>query len=181
MNFGSLARRYARALFQIAQEENSVEVLGDELEALRLFFEKNREAFETLANKQYDLPGRKSAVEKLSGPLKLSPLLKNCLLFLLDKNRFGAFSDIVREYGFLRDALLGWTRAELTTSVPLTSEILKRATKFLSEKTKKKIFLKEKVDGDMLGGVLLRIGGTLYDGSLRTELRHLREKLMREI
>ena len=181
MNYGSLARRYARALLQIAQEENKVEKIGDELESLDLFFKKSPEIFEAFINRQYALAERKKAAEQFLNSNSFSPVVKNFFLLLLDKNRIEALPDIIREFGFLRDTLLGWARAEVTTATSLTADIVQRTTKFLSEQTKKKVFLKEKIDTEMLGGLLLKTGGTLYDGSLRTEMQRLRKQLLKEI
>jgi len=179
MNFGSLARRYARALLKIAEEEGSVEKFGQEVEIIGKFFAENQDAFEALSSSQHSLKERKRAAEKLTERLKTPTVIKNFLLVALEKNRFIALPDIVREFCYLRDQHLGWTRAEVTSAAPLSQEILKRANSLLENKTAKKVFLTEKVNPNMLGGILLKEGGTLYDGSLRSELRRLREKLIR--
>ncbi|MBI1909697.1 MAG: ATP synthase F1 subunit delta [Deltaproteobacteria bacterium] len=178
MNPGSLARRYGRAFFLVVEEAGKIDLLGGEIEKAALFFQKNHEVIKTLADNFYPLSERKQLFSQFADHLSLSIETRNFLNLLLDKNRISFFPEIAFEFGRLLDEVRGIVRIEVASAAPLSRDFLKRAGQFLSQKTGKKPVIVEKINPDLVGGVVLREGGVLYDGSVRSEIRKLKEQLI---
>ncbi|MDO8461293.1 MAG: ATP synthase F1 subunit delta [Deltaproteobacteria bacterium] len=178
MENGSLARRYARALTLLVKEEGTLESSVQEIQKLASIFHSHQELLKTLGESAYPLAERQALLGEIADRLALSVPVRHFMFLLLDKNRIFAFHEIEREIERLQDEILGIVRVEVTSPSPLSKDFLKRAEQFVAQKTKKKPIFQEKIDPSLIGGVVLRQGGILYDGSVRTEIRKLKDELM---
>ena len=104
-----------------------------------------------------------------------SDLMKNFLNLLLDKSRIEAIEAIAEHYSGLKDAVSGVARAEIITAMPLKNEVLGGIEKSLEGLTSKKIKAEIREDKDLIGGIVVRIGDLVLDGSLRAQLEGLKE------
>jgi len=173
----SIARRYARALILIAQEENQLERLGAELLKLEEFFKNNLSLFRQLLSPQLS-PSQRGEVLKLSGEkLGLSPTLVNFLLLLNQKHRLDLFFRIVREYQILSDQLSGIARAQIFSARPLSEALKEKLLSLLEQKLNKKIEAEYFQKPDLIAGVKVKVGSLVIDGSIRAQLSMIEEKL----
>lgn len=183
MMSGSLPRRYARALFEIAKEEKSVEDFGRELQDLvgtLTSGDKGEEtALETLSNDHLSHEERIAAATQIGEALKLNVFLKNFLSLLVQKERVQLLAEIAQEYQQLQDELLGIVRVTVTTPQAPTPDLLGNVEKVLSQKLSKKIVARGVEDASLLGGMVLEVGHTVYDGSVRRELEKVQESILR--
>lgn len=175
---GSLPRRYARALIEIAREENQVERIGRELEGLAVLFKKSPDLLETLANDSFDTEERLAAVREIADRFDFYPMLKNFLLLLVKKNRIALFPEIEREYRRFQDEILGIVRVKVTGPKSPEKPLLNQIEKVLSQKLKKKAMSEGAAQPEILGGLVLEIDHTVYDGSIRRELERMKEKML---
>jgi len=174
----SISRRYARALLDVSEASSRSDVVAQQLTAFAQVFDQNRELANLVNNPAYSRAQRARVVEALmeqSGPL--DPMLVNTLRLLTDRNRLGYLVDIARLYRDLADAKAGRVRGQVTSAVPLAPDVLERLSQNLRGLTNRDVVLEARVDREVLGGAAAQVGGTLYDGTLRTQLEDMRRQL----
>ena len=173
---GSLARRYAKALLGIAVEDKSVEKIDQELAEFATLVEGNAELRGYLEDPTILPMDKRDALKSIAEKMGLSETVKNFLALLGEKARIQAFADIRREFRLLADAHAGKAIARVTSATPLTPETEKALVEKLSKISGRSVSLTSKVDPELLGGIVAEIGGVVYDGSLKTQLRTLKER-----
>ncbi len=175
---GSIARRYARALLDLGREASAVDRFGDDLQRFAQSAERAG-LLAALANPVCTLAERRAVLDAVlsGGAAGLDGTVVNFLRLLLDKNRFGALADIARAYGELADAEAGRVRAVVTSATALGAEELERVRQALSDASGRTVVLDAVVDPTLLGGMTARVGGRVYDASLRTRLERLQLSL----
>lgn len=177
---GSLSKRYARALMEIAREEDSLNVFGDTLEALLAAFRGAPDGLHVLADSLLSPSQRLAAITEIAEKMGVSPLLKHFLMLLVQKERIGLLPEIVREFGRSRDEILGIVRVNVFTPKESDNLLLSQIEKILSNRLKKKVVARGGVRPDMIGGLILEIDHMIYDGSIQRDLERVRERLLRE-
>ena len=108
-----------------------------------------------------------------------SSLLQSFLAFLIDRRRLVQFEAIRAEYGRLADERAGLTRAVVRSAEALSSEQLDALRRALSTRVGRDVELAVEVEPELLGGVVAQVGDLVFDGSVRTQLRQLHERLAR--
>lgn len=168
------ARRYARAVFEIALEKQRLDEWQSELEKLaKLAQDKSVVSFFESPDIRFeDKAGLLS--ERLSDT---EPLVLNLIYLLIARVRFGMLADIIDEYQHLLDDYNNIERAEATTAVTLDEEDKKRLGERLGDIIGKKVMLEHEVEPDLIGGVVVRMAGKLLDGSTRGKLEALKREL----
>lgn len=177
MIMGSVARRYAKALFSLAVEMGRVEPWSESLQSLNEAVEGSPDLLEVLSNPVYSREQRRAIVEKLAAALRLESEPANLLFLLGDRNRLGYLGAIVDTFRTLADGHLGRVRAKVTSAVPLDASAAQAIADRLSQATKATVLLDRDVDPALLGGVVAQVGSLVYDGSVRTQLEDLRRQL----
>jgi F-type H+-transporting ATPase subunit delta len=174
----SIARRYARALLDVATESGRSDAVAEQLTAIAGSLAQNRELEDVLFNPAYSREQRSRVLEALMGALgKVEPVLANTLRLLGERNRLGYLPDISRLFRDMADAQAGRLRGHVTSAVPLSADALKLLSEQLKTLTQRNVVLESRVDPKVLGGVAAQVGSTLYDGTLRTQLEQMRRQL----
>jgi F-type H+-transporting ATPase subunit delta len=174
---GSIARRYAKALFSLAVEKRCVEAWSESLQALSKAVEASPELRDVLQNPAYVREQRRAVVQQLAQSAQLAEEPANLLFLLGDRNRLAVLRDVVGAFRELADLELGRLRAKVTSAVPLDDAEVRAIAEKLSSTTKKQVLVERVVDPAILGGVVTQVGSLVYDGSLRTQLADLRKSL----
>jgi len=107
----------------------------------------------------------------------INPLALNLVYLLMAKGRFSMVGDVADGYQRLLDSYRGIEQAEVTTAIPLDDKDKQRLGERLGAVVGKKVVLKPKVDSNVVGGIVARIGGKLLDGSTRSKLAALKNKM----
>ena len=168
------AKRYALAAFEIARDSGQIEGWARDLQTAR-------EALQDETLRAYlELP--KVTVERKTEGLRnalggVNPLVVNLLALLTSRRSLGLLPRIVDGYQRLMDAHLNRERAEVATAVPLEREQGERLTQQLSQLLGKEVILTSRVDPEVLGGLVARVGDKIIDGSARGRLLALRKSL----
>lgn len=173
----SIARRYARALLDLSAESGRTDAVAEQLGALVRAVEGNPELGDVLVNPAFTREQRQRVVEALVAAVQADPVLANGLRLLVDRNRLVYLPDIARAFHDMADARAGRVRGRVTSAVALSQDALTRLSAALQGATQRQVVLEAKVDPAVLGGVAAQVGGTLYDGTLRTQLEQMRRVL----
>jgi F-type H+-transporting ATPase subunit delta len=174
---GSIARRYAKALFMLAVEQGRVEAWSESLQALARAVAVAPDLQDVLQNPAYDREQRRAVVTKLAEALKLDAEPSSLLFLLGDRNRLAALGAVVQAFRELADLELGRVRAKVTSAVTLDDVAVQAIADKLSAATKKQVLVERVVDPAILGGVVAQVGSLVYDGSIRAQLEDLRQTL----
>ena len=173
----AIARRYAKALFSLADEQGQVEQWSSGLDALGRALQSSPELRETLASPLFDKDQRRNVVAALARQLTLAETPTNFLLLLADRDRLAYLPAVIQTFRDLADARLGRSRAKVTSAVPLSAEETRRIAEQLARSQKGEVIVESSVDPALLGGVVAQVGSLVYDGSVRSQLEELRRAM----
>jgi len=168
------ARRYAQAVFELALERGELDRWQSEL-ALVVSVAGNADIVAALDNPR--IPFEKKT-RLLTEQLKdLNPLVLNLLKLLIMRGSIGITGEIDAEFRRLLNRHRGIEEAEVTNAVPLDAKDEEQLAQKLGAIVDKKVIIKSKVDSELIGGMVVRIGGKLLDGSTRSRLAALKREL----
>jgi F-type H+-transporting ATPase subunit delta len=177
MIVGSIARRYAKALFELAVEQGKVDAWATSLLSLERAIDASEELRDVLENPIYTRDQRRAIVAKLVAALRLEEAPANLLFLLGDRARLAQLSGVVEAFRALADAKLGRLRARVTSAVPLDAATAQSIADRLARATAAQVILDRAVDPELIGGVVAQVGRLTYDGSIRSQLEDLRKSL----
>ncbi len=172
-----IARRYAKALMNIGQEDGKYDTYWEELDAFTSLFQQEEQLSAVLSNPTFNVAQRQAIIKELGKRLRLSPIIINFLHLLVDKNRMRYLPDITALYRELVDEAAGRARVTLVTAQDLSKKKLEELTHGLQGLVGKQVIMEVETDPSLIGGVVARIKGMVYDGSIKTQLARLRETL----
>ena len=163
-----VGRRYSKAIFEIAEEKNQVKEIYEMLNSAMVLYRTDKEFKNFILNPLIDNEQKKSVLNEIFGKDNSENL--NILLYILDKGRINCIKYIVAEYlkiYYRKNRILD---VKATFTKELTDEQKKKLIDKLSQKTGKEINLEIKIDKNILGGGIIKIGDKIIDGSIRREL-----------
>ena len=173
----NISKRYARAFFDIAREQNKIEEYYQELSQFDSVISQNKSLKEFLANPIFEQASKKGVVEALIGKMGLTGMTASFLRVLVDKKRIDILNDIVVCYRQLMDEALKKVRVNVKTAFPLSEEMKSFISSNLEKAMGRKVNMTVEEDASLLGGVVIRVGDTLYDGSIKNQLNNMRNLL----
>jgi F-type H+-transporting ATPase subunit delta len=179
MRSSAAARRYARALFSIARDEGAVESVRGELEAMGRQLEDAPELRRALFRPLHPVKERRAVLSSLSERSGSSPNVRNFLFYLIDQRRLVDFDAIRGEYARLAEEAAGRIKASVIAASELPSDQRERLRAALARRTGREVELEVEVDPGLIGGAIAKVGGVVFDGSLRRQLSQLRDTLTR--
>lgn len=180
MTLSAVATRYANALADVVTGPGSALRPEDAAPELRAFADalasslELREAFATPA---VPVNRKRAVATRIAEVLKLSRIMRNFLLVLVDHGRMDALPEIVHSFEEILDQRLGFARAQVSTPRALDEAQHAALNAELDRLTGKRIRMKFSIDESLVGGVVARIGSTVYDGSVRGQLKSLKRRL----
>lgn len=173
----SLQGRYASALYDLAREQDAVSTVEGDLEKLSAAIRESADLAALIRNPQVSREAAGEVVEGIAGLLGLAPLTKNFLGVLAGNRRLSALPDVVRAFSAIAAAARGEVTAEVTTAHPLDAAQLADLSAKLKAREGRDVKLKASVDPEILGGLVVRIGSTMIDSSIRTRLNSLAQAM----
>jgi len=176
------ANRYARALLDVSIKEKQDPQPIERQLAEFADLVKQHPAFEkVLLNPAIPAPRKRAAVAAVIGRAKLAPALGKLLVLLAERDRLILLPDLVAAY---RERLLDYqkvVRAEVTTAAPLAADRAQAIGRSLGQLTGRTVTVATRVDPQIIGGVVARIGSTVYDGSIATQLQKIKQKMVESV
>ncbi len=174
-----ISRRYAKALLSLGIEDGNYETYGRDLQEFTGFCSENEEFFQVISSRIFSVEDRKKVLENVLRKGELSNVINNFLRLLLDRNRISAMSGINEYYARLTDEISNITRAQVTTARPLDKDALDKLRAALGHITSKEVKMEISEDEDLIGGLMVKLGDLVLDGSVRAQLEGLKESIRR--
>lgn len=179
MSYDSIARRWARAIFEIGKEAGTISRVTADVSDFAAAYTGHAELASVLDNPLVPEGAREAVIVDIADRMSLSDVAKSTLRLLSRKRRLAALPDIARQLSRLADEDQNVVRAEVTSAGPLADDYLQRLRAELEKGTGKKVVVSHKQDPALLGGVVTKIGDRVIDGSVRARLAGFRESLLR--
>ena len=171
------ALRYARAVLDVALAEADPAVVEQELAAAAELFKGHAGLWKVMTNPAVPAPKKRAIVNSLLPQLGVTPVVQKTLQMLASRDRIALLPEIVDAYssGLMDHQKV--VRASVTSAVPLPGDRAKALERELVGITGRKVVMSAAVDPAMIGGLVTRIGSTVWDGSVKRQLEKIREKL----
>jgi F-type H+-transporting ATPase subunit delta len=173
------ARRYAKALYELAHEAGATEAVGAELEQVAAVCAGEARARDVLTRPWIKPADRRGVAVAIAQKLGARKVVQDFAGLVAERGRADHLPEIVAAYRTLVDAELGRARAQVRSAVALTDAEKRDLAGRLGRALGRRIILEEQVDPALLGGFVAQVGSVILDGSLDGQLAHLRQRLAR--
>jgi F-type H+-transporting ATPase subunit delta len=175
-----IAERYATALFELAKESNALKSLEGDIDALDAALARSADMQTLIASPLYSRADQSSAIAAIAAKMGLSALVANTLALMAEKRRLFVLPQLI---AILREKIStekGEVTAEVTAAVKLTAAQAKELAATLKARVGKTVILKTTVDESLIGGLVVKLGSTMIDTSVKAKLAAL-QNAMKEV
>ena len=177
MSVQTVARRYASAMADVSIEQGEANEVKQELQDWSELLRANGNLLEVFRNPTIALDKKRAVLNKLIERARPRPTTANFLKVLLQNQRLTELPQINQKLAEILDQRAGMIAATVTTARPVAESSRQSLIERLSALTKMKVRVDFEEDPDLIGGLVTRIGSTVYDGSVRTQLQQFRDKM----
>jgi len=174
---GALASRYAAALVDVALEQHDADRVRRDLNSFAQAASSSSDLRTLLESPAVSQELKHQVIGELATRMELAAAVRNFLYLLIDHRRTEMLAEIEGAFQTELNQRLGIAEAEVTSAREMSLEERKRVTAALERRTGKKIEARFRRDPSLVGGTVVRLGSTIYDGSVREQLMQLREQL----
>lgn len=174
----ALGRRYAKALYDLAIAENSVDRVQRELLSIADAWDASPELRNVFENPAFAQDAKKKVLVSIAERIGASRLVISTVSLLADRRRLRYVRDIADAFVDIVERTSGRVRAEVITASALPDAYYVQLAKVLSDATGRQVTVSKKVDPSIIGGVVTRVGDTVYDGSIKNRLSDLKSELL---
>ena len=178
MSVQQVARRYATALADVVLQHGEAREVYDELIAWEEMLQANANLREVFANPTIPLDKKQAVLNRLIETAKPRPTTINFLKVLLQNQRLTDLNEINRRFALILDERAGMVAATVTMAREVTPDAQHRLQEKLVALTGKNVRIDFATDPEIIGGLVTRIGSTVYDGSVRSQLQQIKEKMI---
>ncbi len=171
-----LAKRYAKALFAVGKEDNTVDAFSDSLHGLAELV-RDADILDALTNPVYPLDVRVKVMKSLAGAVKANTVMLRFLDLLVEKRRTAALADIAEVFQGMVDEDQNRCRGTVVTATEITADLGDKVKATLEKITGKQVELSRVVDPAIIGGMIAQVGDLVLDGSIKTQLQGLKDSI----
>jgi F-type H+-transporting ATPase subunit delta len=175
---GAAARRYAKALLELARRDGMIEDIGRQLRQYQTLVQANAHLQRVLENPSVDIQVKTNIVTTILERTQPTPLLRNFVLLLVDKDRLRQLDAICLHYEHMANEELQRVVAQVTTALEMDVQQRQVITQKIAAATHKEVRLETQVDPSILGGLVVRVNNVILDGSVRGQLARMRKELI---
>ena len=177
---GAVASRYAAALADVALEQKIADRVKSDLAAFAEAFSSSPDLRNFLESPAVARDAKQKVIENLGARMDLAPAVRNFVHLLVDHRRMEMLREIQQAFLGELNNRLGIAEAEVTSARELSAAERQQLTAAIERRTGKKIEARFREDRSLVGGAVVRVGSTVYDGSVREQLTRLRQQLEAE-
>jgi F-type H+-transporting ATPase subunit delta len=170
-----IAQVYARSLFEVAEEHDRIDVVRDQLGQFTDALAQSREFELFFFSPYFSTEEKKDGLDRAVDGAE--DIVRNFLAVLIENHRMPALMRVRREYDRLWREANRLLPVQITSAVPLDESVHARIGEEIGRQTGRKVELSANVDPDVLGGIVLRVGNSILDASIRTRLERLRKQV----
>ena len=172
-----MARRYATALADVVMARGEARQVQEELSVWEEMINSNAQLLEVFRNPTVPYEQKRKVLTTLIKRTRVRQTTANFLQVLLQNQRLAELGEVNRRFAQVLDERAGVVSAEVTTARPIASSSQETLRAKLAQLTGQQVRLDFKTDEDLIGGMVTRIGSTIYDGSVRSQLQQVKERL----
>ncbi|MCP3892269.1 MAG: F0F1 ATP synthase subunit delta [Desulfobulbaceae bacterium] len=172
-----LAKRYAKAIFTVGQEQDKHEAYNEVLQGIALLYKDTPEVSDALTNPLYPMDVKEKVMIGMVKSMEVDSVMGNFLNLLVQKKRAEILPEIAEYYKTMLDELKNISHGNVISAVELSDELKKNVQIVLEKLTGKKVELTTSVDPSILGGVIAKVGDLVLDGSIKTQLAGLKDSI----
>lgn len=176
-----IAERYAQALSEAVPSDADLTRIKDDVDAMSSLIADSGDLSRALGNPTVSPDAKLNIVKALAASRQAQPTTVRFLVTLAEHGRLPILGEVAAAVRRVVDARLGVVEVEVRSAVALDAGLRERLEAALARMTAKRVRLVEIVDAEILGGLVVKIGGTIYDGSVKTQLEGLRQRLAGEL
>ena len=175
-----MARRYAAALADVVIAQGEAREVQDEITTWAQMMEANSSLLEVFRNPTIPYEQKHKVLSTVIARTRVRPTTANFLQVLLQNHRLAELNEINKKFAQVLDERSGVVSAQVTTARTVPESTRETLREQLGSMTGKKVRLQFAVDEELIGGIVTRIGSTVYDGSVRTQLQQIKQKMSGE-
>jgi F-type H+-transporting ATPase subunit delta len=177
----AIAFKYAKGLFTVGKELGKTKEFGEELRQIKELLISMPEVLSALQNPIYPPDLKMEIIDEILKAVRVDPEIERFLKLLVERRRIQYIEEIVTMYQELLDEELNIARGEVITAYPISDEEKREIENVLKDYLKKEVILESKVDERIIGGIKIRIGDLIFDGTLKTQLGKFKEIIKGEV
>jgi F-type H+-transporting ATPase subunit delta len=170
--------REARALLEVASRESDPDRVGMELDAIAEAMRTQPEVQALLLTPGVTVARKVQALQVVASSLGLTPLVSKLLVVFAERASLRLIPELAAAYRARLLERRNIVSADITTAMPLSADTAERVGRALGQASGKQVLMSTRVDPAIIGGAVARIGSTVYDGSVTTQLARMRQKLV---
>ncbi|MEW6057935.1 MAG: ATP synthase F1 subunit delta [Bdellovibrionota bacterium] len=175
-----VSKLYAKALFEMSQEKGALEKVQEDFFGLIELVREQPQLKQAFSGFLFSKKERESLAKEFTEKAQLHPLLQRFASLLIEKDRFGLLENVYDSFRELVDESKNTVRGTVVTVEPLTEAEKTDLSKTFARRFNKQVVLEPVIDKELLGGLIVKIQGLTFDGSLKTTIRRLKENLERQ-
>ena len=172
-----LAKRYAKAIFTVGQEQKKYEEYNDVLQGLAGLYSTHPEVIDALTNPLYPMDVKEKVMKGIVGSMKVDKIMGNFLNLLVQKKRAEILPEIATAYQTMVDEAKNISHGNDISAIELSDQLKGNVQKILEKLTGKKVELTTSVDPSIIGGIIAQVGDLVLDGSIKTQLAGLKDSI----
>lgn len=177
MALGQVAQRYAKAWLSAAKDKGVLDAVANDCDSLLAMVRNSSEFKAFLASPLVSKADQQKAVEAIGQKARFHPLTVSFLATLADHRRLPALSAILQAAKAMFDAAAGLSQAKVTSATPLDERKVADIRNALSKKLGKDVAIETQIDPAIIGGLVIRVGSTMIDDSVKTKLDRMARRL----
>ncbi len=172
-----LAKRYAKAIFTVGQEQKKYEEYNEVLQGVADLYADHPEVADALTNPLYPMDIKEKVMSGMIGSMGVDEIMGNFLNLLVQKKRAEILPEIAEAYKVMVDEEKNVSHGTVVSAVELNDALKKNVRTVLEKLTGKKVELTTSVDPSILGGIIAKVGDLVLDGSIKTQLAGLKDSI----
>jgi len=172
------SKRYALALFELSEESKKIDVIEEQVNAILQLITASKDFNNLIKDPTINQDDLVKVITKISDNFKLDDLIKNFLLFLVNKRRFFYVEQIMKGFVEICSEKRGELKAELKSAKELSGDELNKITDELTKNFSSKIKLNYNHDKSLIGGLIVQVGSTMVDTSIKNKLQQIENRMI---